>query len=175
VGAQRSAPPGIDADDGYRAYDRDDLVRLQRVLLLRGLGAPDDGLAAALERPADPEAALRMHLDALETLRERLDRQAAALRATLEGRAVGWPADISALFDGFADPEPASPDELADLAVAWARLWASGEPVDGAAARGLAQQHRALSGTEVSPRVAEVLDHHGPGTAAYARDALALG
>ncbi len=161
--------PGIAPDEGYRAYGRDDLVRLQRVLLLRALGVPDDGIAEALGRTDDPEAALRMHLDVLEAVRERLGRQAAALRATLDGRA----ADPASMFDGFDDPEPAGvPEELADLGAAWARTWAAGEPVDGAVAQALAERHRAVSGPDVSPRLADALDHHAPGTAAYARDAL---
>jgi DNA-binding transcriptional MerR regulator len=162
--------PGIASDDGYRAYDRDDLVRLQRVLLLRALGVPDDGVAAALAGPDDAEDALRRHLDVLEAERERLGRQAGALRATLAGRA----ADPAVMFDGFADPEPGPDDELADLGAAWARLWASGEPIEGEVVRALVGRHRALAGPEVSPRLAEVLDHHASGTAAYARDALAV-
>jgi MerR family transcriptional regulator, thiopeptide resistance regulator len=161
---------------GGRVYRRDALVRLQRVLLLWELGVPDDDLATALAGPDDdPDAALRRHLDVLETARERLGRQAAAVRATLDGQAV----DPVAMFDGFAPRDEVGADgagteELADLAAAWARTWASGEPVDGAVAQALAHRHRALSGGELSPHLAETLDHHGPGTAAYARDALAV-
>ncbi len=161
--------PGVASDDGYRAYGRDDLVRLQRVLLLRALGVPDDGITAALASTDDAEDALRRHLDVLEGERDRLDRQAGALRATLAGHAV----DPAAMFDGFDDPAPAPAEELAELGAAWARLWAAGEPVDGEAARALAGRHRALSGSELTPRLADALDHHAPGTAAYARDALA--
>ena len=163
--------PGVASDDGYRAYGRDDLVRLQRVLLLRALGVPDDGLAAALARTDDAEDALRRHLDVLEGERDRLDRQAGALRATLAGHAV----DPAAMFDGFDDPAPAPApaEELAELGAAWARLWAAGEPVHGEAARAQAGRHRALSGSELTPRLADTLDHHAAGTAAYARDALA--
>ncbi|NMO90784.1 MerR family transcriptional regulator [Actinomycetospora sp. TBRC 11914] len=165
--------PGVVADDGYRAYGRDDLVRLQRVLLLRALGFPDDDVAAALSGPdaPDPDTALRGHLDVLDAVRDRLDRQAAAVRATLGGRAD----DPATMFDGFGDPDPGlDPETLADLGAAWARTWAAGEPVDGAAAQALARHHRAVTGPDVPPRLAEVLDHHAPGTAAYARDALAV-
>ena len=165
--------PGIASDDGYRAYGRDDLVRLQRILLLRALGVPDDGLAEVLARTGEADAALRMHLDVLEAVRERLGRQAGALRATLDGQAVGWAGDVTAMFDGFDDPEPVPGDELAELGAAWARLWAAGEPVDGDAAAALAGRHRALAGAQMSPRLADALDHHTPGTAAYARDVLA--
>jgi DNA-binding transcriptional MerR regulator len=163
--------PALASDDGGRLYGLDDLLRLQRVLLLRALGVPDDGIAAALERTDDPATALRMHLDVLDATRERLGRQAAAVRATLDGRA-GDPATI---FDGFDDdPAPVPPDELAELGRAWARTWAAGEPVDGAVAQALAARHRGLTGPEVSPGVADALDRHGLGTAAYARDALAV-
>jgi DNA-binding transcriptional MerR regulator len=163
--------PGEACDDGYRAYGPDDLVRLQRVLLLRALGVPDDGIAASLERTDDPAEALRMHVDVLEGMRERWGRQAAAVRATLEGRA----GDPGTMFDGFGDPDPLPGDELAELGRAWARTWAAGEPVDSAAAQALADRHRAVSGAEVSPWLADALDRHGLGTAAYARDALAVG
>jgi MerR family transcriptional regulator, thiopeptide resistance regulator len=161
--------PGIASDDGYRAYGRDDLVRLQRVLLLRALGMPDDAVGAALARSDDAEAALHTHLEVLEAQRERLGRQARALRATLAGHAT----EPSVMFAGFADPEPVPDDELAELGAAWARLWAAGEPVDGEAARVLAVRHRGSAGAGLSPRLAEVLDRHAPGAAAYARDALA--
>jgi MerR family transcriptional regulator, thiopeptide resistance regulator len=165
--------PGIADDDGYRAYGRDDLVRLQRVLLLRGLGLPHDDVAAALDgEEADDETALRGHLDVLDGVRERLDRQAAALRATLAGAD-----DPATMLDGFTEPGPGAVagEDLAELAVAWARTWAAGEPVDGAAAQELAGRQRALTGSELTPRLAEAFDHHAPGTAAYARDALAVG
>ncbi|MCD2197442.1 MerR family transcriptional regulator [Actinomycetospora endophytica] len=113
--------PDVVSDDGYRAYGPDDLVRLRRVLLLRALGVPDDGIGAALDRTDDLATALRMHLDVLEAMRERLGRQ-----------------------------------------------------VDGAAAQALAARHRGLTGPDVSPGVADALDRHGLGTAAYARDALAV-
>ena len=77
------------------------------------------------------------------------------------------------MFDGFDDPDPVPGDELAELGAACARTRAAGEPVDGAEARALAARHRAVSGPDLGPGLADALDRHGVGTAAYARDALA--
>lgn len=142
-------------DDGLAG--REDVVALQRLLLLRQLGLPDDAAV-------DPGGLLTV----LEAVRDRLDRQVAAVRATLDG------ADEPAvLLDGFGPDAPVD-EGSHELARAWARTWTAGEPVDGAAARELADRHRALVGTDLSEALATVLDRHGHGAAAYARDALAV-
>src|SRR5690606_17463932 len=69
--------------NGYRFYDDDALVRLQRVLLLRELGLGLDEIAAVLDRETDEVVALRAHLDWIAAERERLERQHAAVSRTV--------------------------------------------------------------------------------------------
>ncbi|WP_433799703.1 hypothetical protein [Actinomycetospora sp. CA-084318] len=139
-------------------WSRADVVELQRTLLGRELGLPDDGSVSSEEL-----------LAVLEAVRDRVERRIAAVRGTLEGRRH-TPEEI---LDGFG--EPVVPDEtLDDLGLAWARTWTAGETVDSAAARSVAEHHRAVAGPDVSEALALVLDRHGLGVAAYARDALAL-
>ena len=58
LGARRGA-------NGYRSYDADSLVRLQRILLLRELGLGLPAIAEVLAGSHDDGPALRVHLDAL--------------------------------------------------------------------------------------------------------------
>src|SRR5947209_6282553 len=54
---------------GYRLYDRDDVLRLQHVLLLREVGLPLDDIAAVLDDPSfDRARALRDHREVLVEL-----------------------------------------------------------------------------------------------------------
>ncbi|MDL5157201.1 hypothetical protein [Actinomycetospora termitidis] len=140
-------------------WSRADVVELQRTLLARELGLPDDG-------SADPGALVPV----LEAVRDRIDLQVAAVRATLDGTAT-TPAEI---LDGFG--ETVDLDEALDeLGLAWARTWSSGEAVDSPAARSMAEQHRAVAGPDVGETLGALLDRHALGVAAYARDVLAAG
>jgi len=67
--------------NGYRYYDRDSLVRLQRILLLRELGLGLDAVGRVLDDRTDAVPALRDHLAWLQAERERLARRSRA----------GWP------------------------------------------------------------------------------------
>ncbi|GAA4837827.1 hypothetical protein GCM10023201_28740 [Actinomycetospora corticicola] len=139
-------------------WSREDVVDLQRTLLCRELGLPDDGCGSAVEL-----------LPLLEAVRDRVDRQIAGVRGTAEGRR-DTPEEI---LEGFGERLRVDRD-LDELGLAWARTWTAGEPVDSPAARSVADRHRALAGPDVSETLAAVLDRHAAGVAAYARDALAV-
>ena len=150
-------------DDGLVL--REHVVALQRLLLRRELGlAPDNATEHADRAAVDPAALLTV----LEAVRDRLDRQIAAVRAALDGAD-----DPAVLLDGFG-PDALIDEASHELARAWARTWTAGEPVDGDAARELADRHRALVGKDLPEELAAVLDRHGHGAAAYARDVLAV-
>lgn len=85
---------------GMRWYDEASLARLQRILLLRGLGVGIPAIAASLERASDEEA-LAAHLVDLEREAHRIQRQIRAVEQTLRARERG--ADMSAeeALDGF--------------------------------------------------------------------------
>lgn len=85
---------------GMRWYDEASLTRLQRILLLRGLGVGIPAIAESLERASDEEA-LAAHLVDLEREAHRIQRQIRAVEQTLRARERG--ADMSAeeALDGF--------------------------------------------------------------------------
>ncbi|MGW8950691.1 MerR family transcriptional regulator [Streptomyces sp. NPDC055709] len=87
--------------NGYRYYDQDALIRLQRILLLRELGLGLPAIAQALEGQRDTTAALRAHLGLLEQERERIGRQIASVRTTLDRTEKGEELMAEEVFDGF--------------------------------------------------------------------------
>ncbi|MEE1621416.1 MerR family transcriptional regulator [Zafaria sp. Z1313] len=87
--------------NGYRYYGRDELVRLQRILLLRGLGLGLPAIREVLDRPDAVEDALEEHAARLRSERDRLARMIASVEKTIT--AVRHGGDIMAedMFDGF--------------------------------------------------------------------------
>ncbi|MFF1574600.1 MerR family transcriptional regulator [Leifsonia sp. NPDC058292] len=94
------APSRI-GDNGYRYYDTDALVRLQRILLLRDLGLGLPAIAEALRSQTDATPALRNHLTWLRDERARLARQIAAVESTIEGLEKGEQLMAEDMLDGF--------------------------------------------------------------------------
>jgi DNA-binding transcriptional MerR regulator len=86
---------------GVRFYDEDGLLRLQRILLLRGLGLSLPLIANALAGEPDLTRALRLHLRQLEQERDRVERQIRSVRRTIEKRNGGEPLMAEDMFDGF--------------------------------------------------------------------------
>ncbi len=87
--------------NGYRYYDGDSLVRLQRILLLRELGLGLPAIAEVLAGQREPAAALRIHLELLEQERQRIGRQIASVRTTLRKTEGGEQLMAAEAFDGF--------------------------------------------------------------------------
>ncbi|MFB9687966.1 MerR family transcriptional regulator [Amycolatopsis plumensis] len=75
-------PASVTAN-GYRWYGRHELLRLQRILLLRRLGLGLAEIGAVLGDQVDEVAALRGHLAQLEQERRRLDRVIATVEETI--------------------------------------------------------------------------------------------
>jgi len=156
--------------NGYRWYDEDTLVRLQRILLLRelGLGLPEIG--RALDAHDDELAALRRHLEHLRAEARRLDRLVASVERTITAREDGAGLMAEDMFDGFdhtqyreeveqrwgADSYRKSHDwwesmsageqtawkaRAADLTNAWAAAATSGVDPASGEAQALAQRH----------------------------------
>ena len=94
-------PPSRIGSGGYRYYDADALVRLQRVLLLRGLGLGIPAIADVLAGQTDDVRALRDHLGWLHGERERLGRQIATVERTIRERKGGEQIMVEKMFDGF--------------------------------------------------------------------------
>jgi DNA-binding transcriptional MerR regulator len=94
-------PPSGTGPGGLRHYDDASVRRLQRILLLRGLGLPLTDVAAVLDEQTDEVAALRGHLAALQAERGRVDRQIASVGRTLTALTEGRPIMAEDMFDGF--------------------------------------------------------------------------
>jgi DNA-binding transcriptional MerR regulator len=75
--------PSSVAANGYRWYGRLELLRLQRILLLRRLGLGLAEIGAVLGEQVDEAAALRGHLAQLEDERRRLGRVITTVEETI--------------------------------------------------------------------------------------------
>jgi len=86
---------------GYRYYDGTALLQLQRILLLRELGLDLPAIAEVFHQQTDAVIALGRHLERLAKEQERLARQMASVRQTIESHpskagtsratSSGWP------------------------------------------------------------------------------------
>lgn len=94
-------PPSSTGANGYRYYDQQALVRLQRVLLLRELGLGLPAIAEVVDGQQDAASALRVHAQWLRHERERLDRQLAAVEKTMRATEGGESLMAEDMFDGF--------------------------------------------------------------------------
>jgi DNA-binding transcriptional MerR regulator len=94
-------PPSRVGANGYRYYDADALVRLQRVLLLRELGLGIPAIAEVLRGERDDQHALTLHLTWLREEQRRLDRQIASVETTIDTLKGGEKPMAENMFDGF--------------------------------------------------------------------------
>jgi DNA-binding transcriptional MerR regulator len=94
-------PPSRVGANGYRYYDADALVRLQRVLLLRELGLGIPTIAEVLAGERDDQHALALHLTWLREEQRRLDRQIASVETTIHTLKGGEKPMAENMFDGF--------------------------------------------------------------------------
>lgn len=104
-------PASVGAN-GYRYYEREQLLRLQRILLLRDLGLGLPVIAQVLVGEQDEVAALRHHHTLLEAEGRRLGRLAETVAATIE-ELEGGP-EVSDLFEGFEARQAQSEQELVE-------------------------------------------------------------
>ncbi len=94
-------PPSRIASNGYRHYDEQALVRLQRILLLRELGLGLPQIADVLEQERDEASALETHLALLREEQTRLARQIASVESTIKALKGGEDLMAENMFDGF--------------------------------------------------------------------------
>lgn len=95
--------PAYVAANGYRYYEQEQLLRLQRLLLLRELGLGLGAIAEVLDGQRDEVVALRQHEQWLREERDRLGRLADTVARTLRQVQGGEQMSASELFEGFAD------------------------------------------------------------------------
>jgi MerR family transcriptional regulator, thiopeptide resistance regulator len=76
--------PAFVGSNGYRYYERDQLLRLQEILLLRELGLGLDAVGEVLDEGGDRIAVLRRHRRLLMHERDRLQRLVDTIGRTIE-------------------------------------------------------------------------------------------
>jgi DNA-binding transcriptional MerR regulator len=94
-------PPSRIGANGYRWYDDDALVRLQRILLLRELGLGLGAIRRVLDEQDDEPAALHAHLGWLRSEQDRIGRRIASVERTIASREKGVGIVAEQAFDGF--------------------------------------------------------------------------
>ncbi|MDQ3405109.1 MAG: MerR family transcriptional regulator [Actinomycetota bacterium] len=113
IGLLRPATVG---DNGYRYYEREQLLRLQQILVLRELGLGLDAISEIVNEGRDTTDALRMHHRWLIDERDRFDRLARTVSRTItdvEGGDEMTNKSAEHWFDGF---DSATQEELQDEA-----------------------------------------------------------
>ncbi|TLM87051.1 TipAS antibiotic-recognition domain-containing protein [Pseudarthrobacter sp. NamE5] len=93
--------PSRVGSNGYRYYDSNALLQLQRILLLRELGLGLPAIAEVFRQQTDTVQALSHHLDWLGQEQQRLARQMASVRQTIETVKGGGDMVAEKMFDGF--------------------------------------------------------------------------
>jgi DNA-binding transcriptional MerR regulator len=87
--------------NGYRYYDADALLRLQRILILRKLGLGLAPIAEVLEGQRAHGEALTMHLKDLHRERDRLDDQIESVESTIRKLKRGEELMADEMLNGF--------------------------------------------------------------------------
>ena len=158
--------------NGYRVYTRADLVRLQRILLLRDMGMGLADIAEVVQGQRDDLEALRDHERHLRQDRRRLDRQIASVERTIAALQNEEEIMPEQMFDGFDnsqyreeveqrwgteawadgdrwwrgmtdDDKRAFTDEHAAIAAAWAQAREAGLAPDSEEVQRIAARHAA--------------------------------
>ncbi|MBT8162486.1 MULTISPECIES: MerR family transcriptional regulator [Arthrobacter] len=87
--------------NGYRFYGQQELLRLQRILLLRDLGLGLETIGEVLDGQADPVEALAVHKEWLLAERDRLDRMSRTVDATIAALRQGENMTAENIFKDF--------------------------------------------------------------------------
>lgn len=156
--------------NGYRYYGPEELMRLQRILLLRDLGLGLEAIAEVLASQQDQKEALRTHLEWLRQEQDRLARQARAVETTIQQMEGGGQLMAQDMFDGFdhthykdeiqerwgkkayadsdawwrglgPDGQKEWQERVAQLNADWQAAFDAGQTHDGAAGQTLAARH----------------------------------
>jgi DNA-binding transcriptional MerR regulator len=94
-------PPARVGGNGIRYYEREQLLQLQHIMLLRELGLGLDAITRIVHERADPVEQLSRHQRWLADERDRLDRLARTVARTIEDLKGGEKMSTDKLFEGF--------------------------------------------------------------------------
>lgn len=95
--------PAYVAGNGYRWYEREQLLRLQRVLLMRELGLGLPAIADVLAGDVDQASALREHREQLVADARRLETLIGTVSRTIEQLEGSWTMTAEEMFEGFEE------------------------------------------------------------------------
>lgn len=124
-------PPAWVGGNGYRYYEREQLVTLQQILVMRELGLGLDAIAEIIHNGRDKIDALRLHRAWLLAERDRFDRLASTVARTITELEEGCPVTTKSAahwFEGF------DPNKQAELQEEARQRWGA-ERVDAASER----------------------------------------
>jgi DNA-binding transcriptional MerR regulator len=117
--------------NGYRYYEQEQLLRLQRILIMRELGLGLDAIAEIIHDGRDQVEALRMHHAWLVAERDRFERLARTVARTIEELEGGDDVSTKSAEHWF---EGLDPDRQAELQAEARERWGA-EAVDASAER----------------------------------------
>jgi len=159
--------PAWTGHDGRRHYGRDELLRLQHILVLRELGTDLSRIAQVVDAqdPTTVLALMRDHLAGLTAERDRYARLVTTVGHTIDALEKGKPMTTEELFDGFAHAayEPEARERWGDDAVDrsnanWERLGEQGKRDHMRTDREIVEALGAAARIHLSPDSAEVQD-----------------
>ncbi|MDX2973079.1 MerR family transcriptional regulator [Kribbella solani] len=107
-------PPGRVTTNGYRYYGRSELLRLQRILLLRELDVPLPAISRILDEQEDEVTALRGHREQLLAERKRLDTMLGSVERTIAGVSGDETVTDAEFFTGLTEARSRLRTELAE-------------------------------------------------------------
>ncbi|HEY0452188.1 MerR family transcriptional regulator [Actinophytocola sp.] len=105
------APAWVGAN-GYRYYEREQLLRLQQILVLRELGVGLDAIAEIVHQGRDRTEVLRLHRKWLLAERDRFQLLADTVSRTIEELEGGEDASAKSMDHWFEGFDPAKQAEL---------------------------------------------------------------
>ncbi len=97
-------PPARIGANGYRFYEREQLLRLQQILVMRALGVGLDAIAEIVHQGRDPVDVLRLHRKWLLAERDRFGRLADTVSRTIDDLKGGDNVNAKSMdhwFEGF--------------------------------------------------------------------------
>jgi DNA-binding transcriptional MerR regulator len=124
-------PPAWVGANGYRYYEREQLLRLQQILVMRELGVGLDAIAEIVHQGRDQVEVLRLHHGWLVAERDRFQRLANTVSRTIEELEGGEQVGAKSMDHWFEGFDPATEKELREEA---RQRWGT-ERVGGTAAR----------------------------------------
>ncbi|TVT32537.1 MerR family transcriptional regulator, partial [Amycolatopsis rhizosphaerae] len=166
-------PPAEVGRNGYRWYGRGELLRLQRILLLRRLGLGLERIGEVLRQGTGEAEALHEQLVRLRAEREHLDRVIGAVEATIADLGAARISDPERFFEGLRQEKDAMRDTLgAGFGPVAAAAFEDGQRAQEGFSAG-DYEHAAAQGRALFRRLAEVMRGGVAPDAPAALDAVA--